>query len=249
MKIRIIPTILTDGVTVVKGRNFDNWRTVGNAQATARLFGARDVDELMFLDVNARKKDSCISQDLISYFSEVLDIPFSVGGGISTIEQAHDCMRRGAEKIVLGTSAYEDLGLIRQIASEFGSQAVTVAIDIANDVSLSIRTHSGTKVVEMTACEFAELAVENGAGELLIQSISRDGTLDGFSPMGVTEISKLVNVPIVASGGIKSAEDAYFAVKTGASAVAIGALFQFTQNTPASIANKLSALGIPVRSR
>lgn len=249
MKIRIIPTILTDGVTVVKGSNFDNWRTVGNAQATARLFGARDVDELMFLDVNARKKNSCISLDLISYFSEVLSIPFSVGGGISTIGEARDCMRRGAEKVVLGTSAYDNLELIRQIAREFGSQAVTVAIDIANEVSLSIRTHSGTKDVSMNAGDFAELAVENGAGELLVQSISREGTLNGFSPIGVSTISKLVNVPIVASGGIKSAYDAQFAIECGANAIAIGALFQFTQNTPASLANELSRLGIPVRSK
>lgn len=249
MKIRIIPSILTDGVTVVKGSQFDNWRTVGNTQAIARLFGARDVDELMFLDVNARKKGICISQDLISYFSEVLDIPFSVGGGISSISQARDCMRRGAEKVVLGTTAYENPQLIFQIASEFGSQAVTVSIDILDETSLSIRTHSGTKDVQMNACDFAELAVEKGAGELLVQSIERDGTLDGFSTTGIAAISKLVNVPVIASGGVKSARDVVSAIENGANAVAIGALFQFTENTPASVASELTRMGIGVRSR
>jgi cyclase len=172
-----------------------------------------------------------------------------VGGGISTISQARDCMRHGAEKVVLGTTAYENPKLIFQIASEFGSQAVTVAIDVVDETSLSIRTHSGAKNVEMNACDFALLAIENGAGELLVQSIERDGTLDGFSTSALEAISKLVNVPIIASGGIKSARDVVTAIESGANAVAIGALFQFTEETPASVASELLSMGISVRSR
>ncbi len=247
MKIRIIPTILTDGITVVKGEQFNNWRTVGNAQATARLYGARDVDELMFLDVHARAKGSRITEELTSYFSEVLDIPFSVGGGISTIEDARACMRSGAEKIVLGTSAHENPELINQIALEFGSQAVIVAIDILDSQNLTIRTNSGAKDVEYTALEFAKIAVGNGAGELLVQSISRDGTLSGLDEYPITAITSQVNVPVIASGGIGGAEDVENAVAAGASAVSIGALFQFTQNTPSSIATEVRNKGIATR--
>lgn len=248
MKIRIIPTILTNGVTVVKGEKFDNWRTVGNAQATARLYSARDVDELMFLDVRARFKNSRISTSLISYFSEVLDVPFSVGGGISTVEDARECIRSGAEKIVLGTAAYENPNLISQIASDFGSQAVIVSIDLINSQSLSFRIKSGSQDVETNALNFAKTAVERGAGELLIQSIEADGTLCGFNQAAVEQIAECVNVPIIASGGISSAEDIKKAFNVGVSAVSIGALLQFTEETPASLALELNRLGIPTRS-
>jgi cyclase len=249
MKIRIIPTILTDGVTVVKGEKFNNWRTVGNAQATARLYAARDVDELMFLDVNARAKGSYISKELVTYFSEVLDIPFSVGGGISSIEAARECMRYGAEKVVLGTSAVDNPSLISQVASDFGTQAVTVAVDVYDSKALSIRTNSGRDEALSKAYEFIMLAVKYGAGEILLQNIHRDGTLAGFDDEPLRAISGEVDVPIIASGGIANALDIQSAVNAGASAVSIGALFQFTQNTPASIASEVGQLGIPVRSR
>ena len=130
MKIRIIPTILTDGLTVVKGEKFDNWRTVGSAEATARLYASRDVDELLFLDVNARSRNSMIDKTLLTHFSNVLDVPFSVGGGINTLENAKFCFRFGAEKVVLGTAAIKNPKLITEIADVFGNQAVAVAAPI-----------------------------------------------------------------------------------------------------------------------
>jgi len=116
MKVRVIPSILTDGITVVKGEKFNNWRTVGSAEATARLYASRDVDELMFLDVTARSRNTLIDRDLLKHFTNVLNIPFSVGGGINSLEEAKSCFRNGAEKIVLGTAAILNPRFITEIA-------------------------------------------------------------------------------------------------------------------------------------
>jgi cyclase len=143
MKIRIIPTVLTDGTTVVKGTNFNNWRTIGSALATAKLFGQREVDELLFLDVNARSRGSIISKDLISDFSRNLNIPFAVGGGISALKDAEVCFRSGAEKIVLGSSALTNPALITEIANIYGAQAIVIAIDFYSLDSSEIKINSG----------------------------------------------------------------------------------------------------------
>jgi cyclase len=142
MKIRIIPTILTDGLTVVKGEKFDNWRTVGSAEAIAGLYGNRNVDELMFLDVNARLKNSFINPELLAKFSNTLDVPFSVGGGINSLDHARLLFKSGAEKIVLGTAALLHPELITQIAQVYGSQATVVSMDLGSSPG-KVYSHSG----------------------------------------------------------------------------------------------------------
>ena len=248
MKIRIIPTILTDGLTVVKGENFNNWRTVGSAEATARLYASRDVDELLFLDVTARSRNTMIDRNLLTHFSNVLDIPFAVGGGISTVEDAKLCFRYGAEKVVLGTSAVLNPDLITEIAEIFGSQAVIVSVDFTNDFSNGICVGSGTTESEIQSLEFIENLAALGAGEVLLQSIQRDGTLIGMDFNRIEQVSKLTTLPIIASGGAASLEDFRQAVLSGASAVTAGALFQFTHITPKQVRNYLSEHGIHTRN-
>lgn len=247
MKTRIIPTILTDGLTVVKGEKFNNWRTVGSAEATARLYASRDVDELLFLDVTARSRNSLIDKHLLTHFTNVLDVPFSVGGGINTVEDAKFCFRFGAEKVVLGTSAIKNPNLITEIADIFGNQAVIVSIDFENDASEGICINSGTKRTEIQSLEFIEALEELGAGELLLQSVQRDGTLTGMDLNRIAQVSKLTNLPVIASGGAASLEDFYHAVQNGASAVAAGAIFQFTQITPKQARSFLLEKGISIR--
>ena len=247
-KIRIIPTILTDGINVVKGKNFNNWRTVGNAQATARLFAARDVDELMLIDVNARRRGECISRQLIEYFAEVLQIPFSVGGGISSIEQASDCMKGGAEKILLGTSAFENSNLISQVSEKFGSQAVTVSIDVTNRISSTISTNSGLAPQTVSALDFALQSQKLGAGEILLQNVEADGSLEGPDFNSLELLVKKVKLPIIVSGGISDARQIIDLYNAGANAVAIGALFQFTEKTPKDLTNELSKMGLNIRA-
>jgi cyclase len=247
MKIRVIPTILTDGVTVVKGENFNNWRTVGSAEAVARLYAKRDVDELLFLDVDARSRKSIINLSLLRHFSNVLDVPFSVGGGINTLEDAKKCFRNGAEKVVLGTSAVLNPQIITEIADLFGNQAVVVSVDFECDDVRTIRLNSGTIAANIDAYEFIQSLQDIGAGEILLQSIERDGTMTGFDLNRINEVAKMSNLPIIASGGASSSQDFCDAVKSGASAVAAGALFQFTQVTPKEVRNYLQKNGVRVR--
>jgi cyclase len=247
VKIRVIPTILTDGITVVKGEKFDNWRTVGSAEATARLYATRDVDELLFLDVTARARATVIDKNLLIHFSNVLDVPFTVGGGISTLEDAKMCFRHGAEKVVLGTSALLNPELITEIADIFGNQAVIVAIDFEHDDSSQIVGNSGKSVSNLKSLEFIQGLESLGAGEILLQSIQRDGTLSGMDFKRIELVSTLTKVPVIASGGASSLNDFQLAVLSGASAVAAGALFQFTHVTPKQVRDYLAEQGIPTR--
>lgn len=247
MKVRIIPTILTDGLTVVKGERFDNWRTVGSAEATAGLYASRDVDELLFLDVNARSRNSMIDRTLLTHFSNVLDIPFSVGGGINTLEDAKSCFRFGAEKVVLGTAAIKSPKLISEIADVFGSQAVIVSIDFENDMDSGILVESGTAKTEVETLEFIENLASIGAGEVLLQSVQRDGTLTGMDFNRIAQVSRLTRLPVIASGGAASLEDFHQAVLSGASAVAAGAIFQFTEVTPRLVRSYLGQQEVAIR--
>ena len=247
MKIRVIPTILTDGLTVVKGENFNNWRTVGSAEATARLFANRNVDELMYLDVNARKRNSMIDLELVKVFANLLDIPFSVGGGINTLQDATNYFRNGAEKIVLGTSALERPQVISEIAGVYGSQAVAVSIDARDKYGGQVFTHSGSVLVNKKAVEVAEMVEEYGAGEILLQSVQSDGCMKGYDLEVLRDVSNRVSIPVIASGGAGSLPNFAEAVAAGASAVAAGAFFQFTQYTPHDVREYLRSSGISVR--
>jgi len=247
MKVRVIPTILTDGFTVVKGEKFNNWRTVGSAEATARLYATRDVDELMFLDVTARARSTIIDPILLRHFTDLLDIPFSVGGGISSLADATTCFRSGAEKVVLGTAAIATPELITQIADTFGSQAVVVSIDFEKVGSDVICVNSGSLRSNVDALDFINSLEDLGAGELLLQSIERDGSFEGFDCQRLEQVSATTNLPIIASGGANSEKNFLNAVHHGASAVAGGAIFQFTEATPRKISNFLAENGILVR--
>jgi cyclase len=247
MKIRIIPTILTDGVTVVKGENFNNWRTVGNAFAVAKLFGDRQVDELLLLDVKARERNQIVSEDLMHKFSENLNIPFSVGGGINTIGDAKKCFRAGAEKIVLGTSAIVNPSLITEVADIFGNQAIVIAIDFLRVYGNEIAIESGSKKINLDIVKYISELEHLGAGEILVQSVEKDGTLAGPDLSNIKMVASLTSLPIIASGGISSGQDVQNAINSGASAVSIGALFQFTRTTPRDIHDYLLTTGFNVR--
>ncbi len=248
MKMRIIPTILTDGITVVKGERFDNWRTVGSAEAIAKLFASRNVDELLFLDVNARKYGSVIDPALIQVFSSILDIPFGVGGGINTYADAEKCFRNGAEKVVLGTSVIETPKLVTEIANGFGAQAVIASLDLKGTSNDNIWINSGRVESEIKLSVLVPELEQMGVGEILLQNIDKDGLMTGMDLERIRLVTSLTNLPVIASSGCGGTVDAARALQEGASAVAAGAIFQFTQLTPLDIKESLRQEGFLVRN-
>jgi cyclase len=246
-KIRIIPIVLTNGTTVVKGKNFDNWRTVGDAKAVANLYSRRNIDELMFLDVHARKDGKKISMDLVKKFSEILNIPFSVGGGINTLSEASEYFRNGAEKVVLGTSASQDTSLITSIALKYGSQAITVSIDIESCENRRIVTNSGRKITNLNLQKYVQDITSAGAGELLLQNVELEGEMKGYDLDLISSVRMMTSLPIIASSGCGSATHAKMAIESGANAVAVGSLFHFTEITPSSLALDLKSMGFDLR--
>jgi cyclase len=188
-----------------------------------------------------------IDRTLLTHFSNVLDVPFSVGGGINTLEDAKFCFRLGAEKVVLGTAAVLNPELITKIANVFGNQAIIVAIDFKSNVCDEILIKSGTAEAEIDSLEFIENLATLGAGEILLQSVQRDGTLTGMDFNRIVQVAKLSTLPVIASSGAGSFNDFHEAVASGASAVAAGAIFQFTQITPKQVRYYLSNQGISTR--
>ena len=246
-KVRIIPTLLTDGLTIVKGEEFNSWRSVGSTQAAARLFSYRDVDELMLLDVMATRQNRSISASLIEEFAEILSIPFAVGGGISEMNIARNILRSGAEKIVVGTAAYLNPNFISSLSTEFGSQAIVAVIDIVQNDPFRVAIKSGSEIVKIDLESLISSFNKIGVGEILIQSKQHDGKMKGMNIPAIKKVSNLTDLPIIASSGARSGEDFFEAINNGASAVAAGALFQFTETTPKSIRNFLQSKNIQVR--
>lgn len=247
MKKRIIPIVLYDGTTVVKGSQFNNERTIGMVEASANLYARRRPDEIFFLDVRATKEGRPPNFEVFEYFAIKFDVPFAVGGGISSVHEAKRCVASGAEKVVLGSAAQSNPYLIEEIASQLGSQAVVVAVDYW-DCRPFVYINSGEVCTEETVLKVAQRAQQMGAGELLVQDISRDGKMNGLNIDMLSSIVESVDVPVIASGGAGTPEHFLDAYQVGASGVAAGAIFQFTKFTPIQVAQFLKSKGVDVRA-
>jgi imidazole glycerol-phosphate synthase subunit HisF len=246
VSIRIIPSILIDGINVVKGKRFINDRVVGNAFGTARLFGKRNVDELIILDVTARQELRRPQRELVAAFSKELNIPFGIGGGIRTVDDALSCIELGAEKIVLGTELFNNPQLVEEIANILGAQAVVGSLDFDGQLE-QIRINSGqvTKIISLS--KLIPRLEALGCGELLVQSTHHDGLMKGMFLEGIRTVAALSTVPVIASSGVGSINHIKDAIAAGASGVAIGAWFQFTQNTPTKVRERLRQDSYAVR--
>lgn len=246
-KHRVIPTLLTDGVSLVKGEQFRSWRTVGSVVAAARVFSMRDVDELAILDVTASREGRTIGPDMVKSVADQLSVPLAAGGGVRTLAQFEATLRAGADKVVIGTAAVRDPAFITAATARFGAQAVVVAVDASADGDDSIGVEGGSTTVQGDPVQFAVRAVEAGAGEILLQNISRDGLQLGMDIELIRRVSAAVPVPVIASSGAGSYEHFLEALEAGADAVAAGAMFQFTEQTPRGARNFLAAHGVAIR--
>lgn len=250
LKIRVIPTLLWKNFGLVKGIGFDSWRRVGPVLPAIKVYNSRDVDELILVDITASLEGNAPDHDSVSDFSEECTVPFTVGGGITNLEQILSLLHAGADKIAINTAAYSNPSFIETAANRFGAQCVVVSIDAKRlgDGRYSCFSHSGTTDVGRSPAEWAREVASRGAGEILLTSIDRDGTMLGYDMELVEQVSSAVDIPIIASGGAGNYQHMIDVVKNaGASAVAAASIFHFTEQTPVGAKNAMQAVGIPVR--
>jgi len=246
---RIIPCLDTDGSRVVKGINFVGLQYAGDPVELAARYNAEDADELVVLDIAASRDRRPTFLETIRRVAAELAIPLTAGGGIRTLEDARAVVRAGADKITVNTAAVERPQLIAELANEFGSQAVVLAIDAKRESdSWDVRVRGGRESANRNATQWAQEGATLGAGEILITSVDRDGTQCGFDVQLTSAIAQSVSVPVIASGGAKT--PAHFAevFTTGAADAALAASIFHQRTQPiGALKEFLASQGIPVR--
>jgi len=246
---RIIPCLDVKEGRVVKGVKFLDLRDAGDPVQAAVAYDAQGADELVFLDITASHEDRSIMLDVVRRTAEVLYIPFTVGGGLRTVEDVRVLLRAGAEKVSFNTAALQRPEVIREAAERFGSQCIVVAIDARRDGDRwSVYTHGGRRATGRDAIAWAEEAVALGAGEILLTSMDRDGTKDGYDLELTRAVGDAVTVPVIASGGAGTLEHFREAfTETDASAALAASLFHFGTYTIAEVKDYLAERGVEVR--
>jgi imidazole glycerol-phosphate synthase subunit HisF len=250
LKVRVIPTMLYRDFGLVKGVGFDSRRAVGSAMQTVKVYNLRGVDELALLDVTATLQERRPDFELVDDLADECFMPLTVGGGVRSIEDVRQLLQVGADKVALCSALIEEPDLLRRAADRFGTQCMVASIDFrgaGDDARVAVR--SGTVVTDLRPVDLAREAEAQGAGEILLTSADRDGTMVGYDLDVVRAVTAAVSVPVIASGGAGSYEHmAEAIIDGGASAVAAGAIFHFTQQTPLEAKEHLRSRGLPVRS-
>ena len=214
---------------MVKGTRFDAFRDVGHPVTTAKVYDAQGADELLFFDITASRDDRGILFDVIARAASACFMPLTVGGGVRTVDDIRQLLLAGADKVAINTEAVRRPAFVREAAQRFGSQCITVSIDVRGGASGEVWTHSGTERSGRRPVEWASEAASLGAGEIVIQSIDREGTRAGYDLDLTRAVADAVTVPVGASGGVGRLEDLVDGVREGhASAVSAASLFHFT---------------------
>ena len=227
---RIIPVLLLKNRGLIKTVAFDKPKYIGDPINAVHIFNDLHADELVFLDTEATREKRLISLEFVKDVGEEANMPFAVGGGISTIEDIRKVIAAGAEKVVICSAAANHPEFIREAADEFGSSTIAVCIDVKKKFlgGTKIWTHSGSKATSYTPVEFARLMEEKGAGEIIIQSIERDGSMNGYDIDLIRSIAEAVKIPVIALGGAGSTEDLKKAYHEAyANGLAAGSLFVY----------------------
>lgn len=250
LKHRVLPLVLLTGYNVVKSSQFATYRTLGNPITVCRIYESRGVDELILLDIRATIENRDPNLDIIRDISGECFMPLTIGGGIRTVEQARKILRAGADKIAINSAAASQPELISGIAREFGSQCCVVSIDVkkTGDHTYAVFTHGGKQHTGLDPVQFAQLAEQHGAGEILINSIDRDGTMQGYDIDLIKRITDVLHIPVIAAGGAGTADHfVELHQQTGVSAMAAASMFHFTSATPMQVKQAMDQAGIPVR--
>lgn len=248
---RIIPCLDVKDGRVVKGVNFVNLRDAGDPVETAKAYNAAGADELLFLDINASAEGRRTILDVVARTAEEVFIPFTVGGGIRSLDWIKTLLRTGADKVSINSPAVAEPTLINEASDRFGSQCIVVAIDckrIKGADDWEVYVNGGRTPTGKNALLWAEEAERRGAGEILLTSMDADGTCDGYDIEITRAVSDAVGIPVIASGGAGKLEHFYDAVEQGhADAVLAATLFHYNQVSIAELKKYLNQRGIPVR--
>jgi len=245
---RIIPCLDVANGRVVKGIHFESLRDAGDPVEQGAHYDAEGADELVFLDIAASYESRSTTLDMVSRVADRLFIPFTVGGGIRTVEDAGRVLRAGADKVAINTAAVRDPGLVRRLADSFGSQCVVVAVDSrrveGRDV---VMVTGGREPTDRDAVEWAADLEERGAGEVLLTSMDRDGTLSGYDLALTSAVASAVRIPVIASGGAGKLKDLSDALAAGAHGVLAASIFHFRGSSLPEARAYLKSRGYPVR--
>jgi cyclase len=247
---RIIPCLDVHAGRVVKGVNFVDLVDAGDPVELAARYDAEGADEVVFLDITASSDARDTIVDLARRTAEEVFIPFTIGGGVREVDDARRLLRAGADKVAVNTAAVEHPDLVSGIASEFGAQCCVVAIDARRraDGSPEVVTHGGRTPTGLAAVAWAEEVVRRGAGEILLTSMDRDGTRDGFDLELTAAVSDVTGVPVIASGGVGTLDHLADGIERGrADAVLAASIFHFGEHTVAEAKAHLAQRGITVR--
>lgn len=246
---RIIPCLdIKDGRTV-KGVNFVELRDAGDPVEQGKIYADQGADELVFLDINATVENRGTLLDLVSRVAKQVNIPFTVGGGVSSIKDVSRLLNAGADKVSINSAAVRRPGLVDELANEFGSQCIVVAIDTRFvDGTHIVHTHGGRKPTEIETLQWAKEITERGAGEILLTSMDHDGTKAGFAVELTADISEMVSIPVIASGGggnMQHFVDIFGAGKADAALAA--SIFHFHEIAIPDLKEFLAGQGLPIR--
>lgn len=255
LAIRIIPCLDVADGRVVKGVNFQNLVDAGDPVELARYYAENGADEVTFLDISASKDDKKTIIDVVKKTAEVVFVPLTVGGGIRSVEDVDLLLRAGADKVSINTSAISNPDLINAISKKFGSQVLVISIDARRSSEkfavsgFEVTTHGGSKSAGLDALAWTKKAVERGAGEVLLNSMDKDGTKDGFDLELISLIKKNISVPLIASGGAGKVSDFAPAVKAGADALLAASIFHFQEVSINQVKAELKANSIEIRTQ
>ena len=250
VRIRVIPCLDVAEGRVVKGVNFVDLRDAGDPVEQARAYDAAGADELCFLDISASHEGRATLVDIVRRTAEVCFMPLTVGGGVRSVEDARALLLAGADKVAINSAAVARPELVDEIAQRMGSQCVVASVDArrTDDGSYEIFTHGGRRATGIDALEHATKLAKLGAGELLVTSMDRDGTKDGYDLALTRMIADAVDIPVVASGGVGTLDHMVEGVREGhASAVLAASIFHFGQHTIAEAQDALRQAGFPAR--
>ncbi|MEA3285902.1 MAG: HisA/HisF-related TIM barrel protein [Candidatus Marinimicrobia bacterium] len=247
LKHRIIPCVLLKDWQLVKSIQFDSFRTIGHPTSTTRVYNARNVDELIVLDIDASMNGDGINTEIITDIANECFMPLTIGGGINKIDHIYSILLAGADKISINSIALEDYGFIRKASTLFGSQCIVCSIDVKKVNGGYKVFNKMTGTLDQDPVTLAQIYQDNGAGEILLTSVDSEGLGEGYDLQLIRAFDSQLEIPVIVNGGMGKPSDAVVAIEAGADAVAAAYIFHFSRYTPNDIKTELYKNNIDIR--